>query len=128
MGSLRQWFNSTCSCDGYNNLYNPNLTCLDGQTGIITSTVHHDVFLSAQQLINLASSDMQMRAPPIVYLSHGWILCLKLNKTVTSDDDNDKSTFIGLSVLITVSVTGLCTILALILCITIGLVYIKYKR
>jgi len=109
-------------------LYNPNLTCLDEQTGIITSTVHHDVFLSAQQLINLASSDMQMRAPPIVYLSHGWILCLKLNKTVTSDDDNDKSTFIGLSVLITVSVTGLCTILALILCITIGLVYIKYKR
>ena len=128
VGSLRQWFNSTCSCDGYNNLYNPHLTCLDEHIGNIISTVHHYGLSTAQELIQLATADIQMRDPPVVYLSHGWVLCLNvsLNKTTPTVVGNDES--LGLPVLITVGATSFCTVLALIFCVIVGLVYIKHKR
>ena len=58
--SLQWWLKSTCTCDGYSNLHNPNLTCLDKQTGIITITVHPNGLLSAQEFIDLARADIQM--------------------------------------------------------------------
>lgn len=78
--SLREWFDSACQdhCNGHNNLYTPQLTCLDSHTGIIESIVHHEGETSAQMLIDLAIADLQARKPPIVHLSHGWILRLNL--------------------------------------------------
>ena len=75
-----------------------------------------------------------MRDPPVVHLTNGWILCLNPslemfnpNTTAFGNDENDNGP-VGLSVLITISVASFCTILALIFCITVGLVYIKHKR
>ena len=39
---LREWFNSVCDCDGLNNLYKPQVTCVDDTVGKINSTVHSD--------------------------------------------------------------------------------------
>ena len=135
VGSLRQWFNSTCKCDGYNNLYSPRLICLDAHIGSITSTVHHDGLSAAQELIKLSRADIQMRDPPIVHLPNGWILCLNAslshnisNTTAFGNDHENDNGPLSLWVLITISVASFCTILALIFCITVGLVYIKYKR
>ena len=78
--SLREWFDSACEdrCNGYNNLYTPQLICLTKNTGIINSTVHHEGENSAQSLIDLAIADVQARQPPVVHLSQGWILHLNL--------------------------------------------------
>lgn len=129
VNSLRKWFNSICNCDGHNNLRFPNLTCINEQTGIITSEVHRDGLLSAQQLIDLARTDINSRNPPVVHLSRGWILCLNISsKSETKFDSNTSSTSIALPMLIIVSVAAICTILALLLCIVIGMVYMKYRR
>ena len=130
MKSLRKWFSSVCSCDGYNNLHFPNLTCINEETGIITSTVHRDGLLSAQELIDLAMADIQSRNPPVVHLSHGWIVCLNMHMNETEVDRSSSSSSIslGLSMLIVVSIASLCTILALLLCITSAVVYIKHRR
>ena len=109
------------------------MNCLDAHTANITSTVHHDGLSAAQDLIDLTTADIQMRNPPVVNLSNGWILCTcfnaSSNTTVTEfgNDENDNGS-LGLSFLITISVASFCAIIALIFCITVGLVYIKYKR
>jgi len=122
LSSLQQWFNSICTCDGYNNLYNPNLTCLDKQTGIITVTVHPNGLLSAQELIDLARADIQMRNPPLIYLTHGWILCLNISSTEFNSDDE------SLSKMSTMSIGCLCAIIALLICINIGRILIKHRN
>ena len=78
--SLREWFDSACKdkCNGHNNLYTPQLTCLHSHVGIVNSTVHHEGENSAQSLIDLAIADVQARQPPVVHLSQGWILHLNL--------------------------------------------------
>ena len=142
MSSMRQWFNSSCQCDGYNNLYHPHLTCLNDHTGNITSTVHHDDMSTAQQLIDLTTADIQMRDPPVVHLIHGWILCLNANLTKattaspsptanpspTAHHNCDNITSLTLAIMITVGSVSFCVILALITCIIVGLVYIRQKR
>ena len=131
------WFHSSCHCDGLNNLYSPQLICLDNHTGNITSTVHHNGMLTAKEIINLIRTGMQMRNPPVFYLPYGWILSLNIDFIKASpsparfanDDDNDNdNTSIGMAMAITVGIAGFCAILALIMCITIGLVYMKCKR
>ena len=136
LDSLHQWFDSTCNCDGYNNLYNAHLTCVDNHNGNITSTIRFYNLSPAKELIELTKADIQMRDPPVVQLPHGWIL--SLNETVDSKFDyatkyhnnsnNDNGSLEYLPILIVVSVTSFCTILALILCITVGILYIKHKR
>ena len=94
--------------------------------------------LAAQEIINLIRTGMQMRDPPVFYLPYGWILSLSIDfikaspspaRFVVDDDDNDNdNTSIGMAMAITVGIAGFCAILALIMCITIGLVYMKYKR
>lgn len=127
LSSLQLWFNSACSCDGYKSLSHPNMTCIDKQTGIVTTTIHPNGLSSAQELIDLVTVDIASRDPPVIYLSHGWILCLntssKPSKIETKFNGND-------DMLITVSFASLSTILALLLCIiiTAGIVYIKHKR
>lgn len=78
INSVREWFDSTCQdlCNGHNNLYTPQLTCLDRDTGTVSSKVHHEGDTPAQVLIDLATADVQKRQPPVVHLSHGWILHL----------------------------------------------------
>ena len=130
--SLQKWFDSVCSCDGYNNLLSPELNCIDEQTGMITSKVHHNGLSSAQELINLARADIQSRNPPVVHLSQGWILCLSIHNNSTATDmsssSNNSSISLGLWMLIIVCVASLCTILALLLCITTAIIYINHKR
>ena len=110
------------------------MNCLDAHTGKITSTVRHDGLSAAQELIELTTADIQMRDPPVVNLTNGWILHLNASSemfnpslTAFGNDKNDNGS-LGLSFLITISIASFCTILALIFCITVGLVYIKHKR
>lgn len=74
--SLREWFDLACEdhCNGYNNLYSPQLTCVNNNTGIIDSVVYYEGEISAQMLIDMAIADIHTRQSPVVYLSHGWIL------------------------------------------------------
>ena len=74
--SLWEWFDSACEdcCNGYNNLYAPQLTCGNNNTGIIDSVVYYEGEMSAQMLIDLAIADIHTRQSPVVYLSEGWIL------------------------------------------------------
>ena len=71
-----------------------------------------------------------MRDPPVVQLPYGWIL--SLNGTVDSKFDNNSKNDNGsreyLPVLIVVGVTSFCTILSLIFCIAVALLYIKHER
>ena len=119
-----------CYCDGYNNLCNTHLTCVDNHNGNITSTIHLYNLLSAQELIELATTDIQMRDPPVVQLPHGWILSLNgtFSSKIFNNSKNDNGSPEYLPVLIIVSVTSFCTILALIFCIIVGILYIKHKR
>lgn len=127
--SLQKWFSSVCECDGHNNLLHSNLTCVNENTGIITSTVHHNGLLSAEELVNLARADIQTRNPPVVHLPRGWILCLNISSESKAEtESSSSSTFLGLSMMIVVGVASLCTILALLLCISIGIIYVKYRR
>ena len=125
--SLRTWFSSVCKCDGHSNLLYPNLTCVNDQTGIITSTVHRDGLLSAKELIDLARSDIKARDPPAVHLSHGWILCLNISSEAQTGFASS-SMSLGLSMMIAAGVASLCTVISLLLCITIGIIYMKYRR
>ena len=99
---------------------------------MVTSRVHRDGLLSAQELIDLARNDIQSRNPPVVRLSQGWILCLSIHDNGTVDDtsssSNNSSMSLGLWMLIVVCVASLCTILALLLCITTAVIYTKHKR
>ena len=128
---MQWWFNSTFGCGECKNLYYSNLTCINEQTGIVTSKVHPDHLLSAQELIAAAIADIQTRNPPVVHLSHGWILCLNISSGPTkseADFESEDNSSLNITILITICVTSLCAILTLLLCITTGMIYIKYKR
>lgn len=125
LSSLRWWFTSTCSCDGYENLHYANLTCISKHTGIVTSMVHSNGLMSPQELIDLARADILTKNPPAVHLSNGWILCLNLSSEPETEFNNGAN---ALPMLITVGVASLCIILILLLCTITGIIYIKYKR
>lgn len=74
---LREWFNSVCNCDGFNNLYRHQVTCVDATVVNVTSEVHSEdnSDKTAELLIDLAKSDIEKRNPPQVKISD-WILCL----------------------------------------------------
>ena len=125
LNSLHWWFNSTCICDGYENLDYADLTCLNKHTGIISSIVYPNGLISAQELIDLARADIQTRNPPTIHLTNGWILCLNLSLEPAKGVAEFDSDANPLPMLIIVGIASL----AMILCITIGLIiYIKYKR
>ena len=113
---MREWFNSVCYCNGYNNLYAPQLTCLNSTTGYITSIVRHEGDKSAQQLIELAEANITNN---VVHLSHhGWILFLRLSNgnqsmKVPISDTND----VPVSVIIGTTAGAMCVLIVLTLCI-----------
>ena len=86
---LRKWFNSVCACDGLNNLYNPQVTCVDNRVGIgkINSTVRSDDSSdkTAEMLIDLAKNAIQSRDPAQVEISSDWIICLSEDCVKTDD-------------------------------------------
>ena len=123
--SLREWFDSACEdyCNGHNNLYTPQLTCLDHHVGVIDSVVHHEGETSAQMLISLAIADVQNRKPPFVQLSHGWILRLNLTSpeqtqsTQSSDNDHELSpTVVKVAIGIAIAVVILLLVVAGVIC------------
>jgi len=126
LASLREWFNSVCYCNGYNNLYSPHLTCLNSTTGYITSIVRHEGDKSAQQLIELVEANITNN---VVHLSHhGWVLFLRLPNNNEStkapiSDTND----VPVSVIIGATTGAVCALIVLTLCI-VALAYGIYKR
>ena len=125
VNALREWFNSACEnhCNGHNNLYTPQLTCIDNHVGLIDSVVHHEDENSAQMLINLAKADVQNRKPPVVHLSHGWILHLNLSspEEIQSSDTKSQPLVFGLSIGIAIAV------MILLLCVA-GIIFRIHKR
>ena len=75
---LRKWFNSVCDCDGLNNLYDPQVTCVDDRVGKVTGTVHSDDTSdkTAEMLIDLAKNAIHSRGLAQVEISSDWIICL----------------------------------------------------
>ena len=69
--SLREWFDLACEhhCNRHNNLYTPQLTCLDRNMGIVSSVVHHEGENSAQILIDLAIADVQASCSPFTWMA-----------------------------------------------------------
>jgi len=124
---LREWFNSICHCNGYNNLYNPQLTCLNSTTGSITSIVRHEGDKSAQQLIELVEAKISNNIANLSH--HGWILFLRLsNGTVNNtkapiSDTSDAPVF----VIIGTTIGAICVLIALTLCIAV-VAYGMHKR
>ena len=124
MGSLREWFDLACEnyCNGHNNLYTPQLTCVDDNTAIISSIVHNEGENSAQMLINLAIEDIQARNPQVVFLSNGWMLQLNQsspenNYTMPmSSNNNSQLIIIGVSV-------GVAVVAVKLLLIAIGIIF-----
>ena len=118
--SLREWFDLACGvhCNGHNNLYTPHLTCLDSHVGVINSVVHHEGENSAQKLINLAMANVQNRKPPIVHLSHGWILRLNLTapEQLQSSDNELLPTSVKVIIGTAIAVVILLIIVAGIIC------------
>ena len=121
--SLREWFDSACRdyCNGHNNLYTPQLTCLDRNMGIVSSVVHHEGENSAQMLIDLAIADVQARNPPVVHLSHGWLL--RLNQTLPEQIQSSSSQPLVIGVSVGVAVTAV-----ILLLIVVGTVFGIHKR
>jgi len=123
---LRGWFNEVCYCNGYNNLYSPQLTCADATTGSIKSMVHHYGDMTAQMLIDSAVATIHSNGT--VHLpQHGWILFLEItNNTVVAVSTKGKSK----NPMLTGICVGIICIVALLLLLvfTVGLVYRIYKR
>ena len=86
--------------------------------GLINSVVHHEDENSAQMLINLAKADVQNRKPPVVHLSHGWILHLNLSspEEIQSSDTESQPLVFGLSIGIAIAV------MILLLCVA-GIIF-----
>ena len=135
LASLREWFNSVCHCNGYNNLYTPQLTCLNHTTGYITSIVRHEGVKSAQQLINLAVANITNNTAN--FSQHGWILFLELpndtkntplpNNTPTPSHSSE-ITDVSISIIIGVTVGAVCVLIVSILCIAAAVVYGMHRR
>ena len=89
-----------CNCDGFNNLYRHEVTCVD-TVGKIVSEVHSDDNndITAGMLIDLAKTDIERRDPPEVKISSRWILCLSEN---CGEDNSQES---GMSALANVEFT-----------------------
>ena len=86
---LREWFDSVCNCDGFNNLYRHQVSCVDDKVVNITSKVHSDDNndKTAEMLIDLAKNNLQGRNPPEpVKISSDWILCLSEHCNVTTQE------------------------------------------
>jgi len=127
---LREWFNETCNCDGYNNLYSPQLTCLDTTTGSVSSIVYHDGDMTAQMLINAAAADIYSNDPPLVNLpQHGWILFLDTtnNTYAATSSINEKS---NKPTIIIISVVAACLVVLLLILFLVGVIYVAeiHKR
>ena len=101
-------------------MFTPQLTCLDDHVGVIDSVVHHEGECSAQMLINRAIADVQNRKPPIVHLSHGWILRLNLTspEQIQSSDNNHEllPTVVKFAIGIAIAVVILLLIVAGVIC------------
>ena len=85
---MREWFDSVCDdCDGLNNLYDPQVTCVDDRVGKVTSTVHSDDSSdkTAQMLIDLAKNAIHSRNPAQVNISSDWIICLSKEECDVTD-------------------------------------------
>ena len=129
MDSLREWFDSACEdyCNGHNNLYTSQLTCLDDNVAIISSIVHNEGENSAQMLIDLAIADIQARNPSVVHLSNGWMLWLNQSSpesnNIMQSYSNNKSqqTVVGVSV-------GAAAVAVILMLITIGTIFGIKKR
>ena len=133
---LREWFSDACNCNGHNNLYSPQLTCLDTITGSVTSTIHHDGDMTAQMLINVAVADIHSRDPPLVNLpKHGWIVFLNAtNSTYTATGGslyvasiNGKS---NKAAIIIISVVVACVVVLLLILFLVGVILVAtfHKR
>ena len=128
---MREWFNSACQdhCNGHNNLYTPQLTCLDHNTGIIVSVVHHEGEISAQMLIDLAIADIKARKSQVVHLSHGWILHLNLTSPATkqpqlSSNSSNKSQSVTIGVSLGATIAAVIVLLISLL----GVAFVTYKK
>lgn len=131
--SLREWFDSACEdyCNGHNNLYTPQLTCLDSNMGIISSVVHNERENSAQMLIDLAIADVQARNPPVVNLTHGWML--RLNQTspdqMQSEQMQSSSSIRTKSQKVVIGVSvGVAFAAVILILIIVGTVFGIHKR
>ena len=135
MDNLREWFSDACNCNGNNNLYSPQLTCLDTITGSVTSTIHHDGDMTAQMLINAAVADIHSRDPPLVNLPKlGWIVFLNAtNNTYTATSGslyvasvNGKSN----KPTIIISVVVSCVVVLLLILFLVGVILVTafHKR
>ena len=125
--SLREWFDSACEdhCNGHNNLYTPQLTCINTNMGIVSSIVHHEGENSAQMLIDLAIADVQARNPPVVHLSHGWML--RLNQSSPEQLHSSHSSNKSQPLIIGVGV-GVAVAAVILLLIVVGTGFGIYKR
>ena len=76
--AICKWFDSVCNCDGFNNLYRHQVTCIDDTVGKIVSEVHSDDNndITAKMLLDLVKMNVERRNPPEVKISSDWILCL----------------------------------------------------
>ena len=112
-------------CNGQNNMYIPQLTCLNNHTGIISSEIHYEGECTPKMLIDLAIADVQERQPPAVYLSHGWIIHLNLTSSEemqnSSSSDKPQSMIIGISV-------GLIIAAIILLFSVVGIIFGIHKR
>ena len=127
VNAMREWFDSVHKdqCNGQNNLYIPQLTCLNNHTGIISSEIRYEGECTPQMLIDLAIADVQERQPPAVHLSHGWILRLNLTSSEemqnSSSSDKPQSMIIGISI-------GLIIAAIIILFSVVGIIFGIHKR
>lgn len=117
------WFSSVCQCDGYNYLHNPQLTCLNSDTGSIITVVHHDDQMSAKTLIDLVVANISSHDPPVVNLPHhGWIMFLTF-PSVDLDSNSDTDGTLNLEIIIaaagalsSIAVLGLCCLSTALIC------------
>ena len=130
--ALREWFNDVCNCNGNNNLYTPQLTCLDTTTGLVTSIVHHDGDMTAQMLINEAVADIYSNDPPLINLPrHGWIVFLNITTNLNNAASNVNNTMYVVSTnrkssnpeVIIISVTIACVVMVLLILLLVGVIY-----
>ena len=130
--ALREWFNDVCNCNGNNNLYTPQLTCLDTTTGLVTSIVHHDGDMTAQMLINEVVADIYSNDPPLINLPrHGWIVFLNITTNLNNATSNVNNTMYVVSTnrkssnpeVIIISVTITCVVMVLLILLLVGVIY-----
>ena len=93
--------------------------------GVINSVVHHEGENSAQVLINLARANVQNRKPPIVHLSHGWILRLNLTSPEHVQLQSSNNELLPTSVKV---IIGTAIAVVILLIIVVGIICGMNKR